>query len=410
MFIQFFKFRLNLKHIAMNKNIVFALCGCLFLVNGFSQTTNIEELLNEIEQNNIELKGYHSFIESQELENKSNNNLPDPQLSGYYLPYGDNTTDTYTEYQISQSFEFPTVYTSRGKWNDSKSQQLQSAYAKRRQEVLMDAKKYLIELAFLQKQKAIETERRTQSKKVLHQIQELFNKEQVGILDLNKAKIAWIQEQFVVEQIENDIQIFNSKLKTLNGDKPIETLSSQIVLPVEIGSIENLWQEKLANEPSLQELKDNEVASLQKVKLEKNKVLPNVVLGYNYQGARGSNYSGFYGGLSLPLWSSKNKVKAAQANYEYQQSNTQVITTMLYAQFQETLNRYLLMLEKYNEYQNTMEYLDSEKLLFKAYMLGEYAFMDYYIELQFYRKASDRMLQMEKELQLLQGQLLKHQL
>ena len=57
-----------------------------------------------------------------------------------------------------------------------------------------------------------------------------------------------------------------------------------------------------------------------------------------------------------------------------------------------------------------MRNLESEKLLLKAYMLGEYSFMDYYVELQFYRKASDKMLIMEKELQLLQAQLLKHQL
>lgn len=394
----------------MNKTIVFVIFGCLYFINGFSQTKNIEELLNEIEQNNTELKGYQSFIVSQQLENKSTNNLPDPQLSGYYLPFGDNATGDYTEYQISQSFEFPTVYAARGKWNESKSQQLESAYAKRRQEVLLNAKENLVELVFLQKQKAIETERRTQSKQVFDQIQELFDKEQVGILDLNKAKIAWIQEQFVVQQIEIGIQILMSKLKTLNGGNPVNGISSQIILPIEIGTIENLWQEKLSNEPTLQELKVNEAVSFQKVELEKNKVLPNVALGYNYQGVSGSNYSGFYGGISIPLWNSKNKVKAAQANYEYQQSNTEVMTAILYTQFQETFNRYQLMLEKYNEYQHTMTGLNSEKLLFKAYMLGEYSFMDYYVELQFYRNASDKMLQMEKELQLLQAQLLKHQL
>lgn len=394
----------------MNKYIVFAICGCLFFINGFSQTATIEELLNEIEQNNIELKGYQSFIESQQLENKSTNNLPDPQLSGYYLPFGDNTTGDYTEYQISQSFEFPSVYGARGKWNESKSEQLASAYSTKRQEVLLQAKVILLELAFLQKQKAIETERRTQSKQVFYQIQELFDKEQVGILDLNKAKIAWIQEQFVVQQIESDIQIQMSKLKTLNGGNPIDGISSQIVLPAEFGTIENLWQEKLTTDPRLQELRANEEASLQKIKLEKNKVLPNLALGYNYQGVSGSNYSGFYGGASIPLWSSKNKVKAAEANYDYQQSNTEVITTSLYAQFQETYNRYELMLEKFNEYQTTMGNLDSEQLLFKAYQLGEYSFMDYYLELQFYRTAKDKMLQMEKELQLLQAQLLKHQL
>ena len=394
----------------MNKYIVSAICGCLFYVNGFSQDKNIGELLNEIEQNNTELKGYQSFIESQQLENRSNNNLPDPQLSGFYLPFGDNTTGDYTEYQLSQSFEFPTVYAARSKWNESKSQQLASAYANKRLEVLLKAKNTLLELAFLQKQKTIEAERKTQSKQVFDQIQKLFDTEQVGILDLNKAKIAWIQEQFVVEQIESEIQILLSKLKTLNGGNAIDGISSSIALPIEVGTVDNLWQEKLAKDPLLQELKANESASRQKVKLEKNKVLPNVALGYNYQGVSGSNYSGFYGGVSIPLWSSKNKVKAAEANFEYQQSNTQVVTTSLYNQFQETYNRYELMLEKFNEYQTTMSNLNSEQLLFKAYMLGEYSFMDYYVELQFYRNASDKMLQMEKELQMLQAQLLKHQL
>jgi len=394
----------------MNKHIVSAICGCLFFVSGFSQDKNIEQLLNEIEQNNTELKGYQSFIESQQLENRSNNNLPDPQLSGFYLPFGDNRTGDYTEYQLSQSFEFPTVYAARGKWNESKSQQLASAYANKRQEVLLKAKNTLLELAYLQKQKTVEAERKTQSKQVFDQIQKLFDTEQVGILDLNKAKIAWIQEQFAVEQIETEIQILLSKLKTLNGGNEISGISTGLALPIEVGAEESLWQEKLSNDPLLQELKAIETSSLQKVKLEKNKVLPNVALGYNYQGVSGSHYSGFYGGVSIPLWNSKNKVKAAEANYEYQQSNTQVIITSLYTQFQETYNRYELMLKKYNEYQTTMGNLESEDLLFKAYMLGEYSFMDYYVELQFYRNASDKMLQMEKELQLLQAQLLKHQL
>tara|TARA_R110000796_G_scaffold67734_4_gene155468 strand:- start:68744 stop:69928 length:1185 start_codon:yes stop_codon:yes gene_type:complete len=394
----------------MKKYIVSAICGCLFFVNGFSQDKNIGELLNEIEQNNTELKGYQSFIESQQLENKSANNLPDPQLSGYNLPFGDNATGNYSEYEISQSFEFPTVYGSRSKWNDLKSIQLQTSYAKKRQEVLLEAKSVLIKLVFLQKQKAIETKRRTQGKQVFDQIQELYDKEQVGILDLNKAKIAWIHEQFVVQQIDSEIQIVLSKLKTLNGGNAIDSFTASIDLPIEVATVETLWQEKLANDPSLQSLKVTETASLQKVKLEKNKVLPNMALGYNYQGVSGSNFSGFYGGLSIPLWNSKNKVKSAKADYEYQKSNTQVITASLYTQFQETYNRYELMLEKYNEYQTAMANLNSEQLLFKAYMLGEFSFMDYYVELQFYRNASDRMLQMEKEVQLLQAQLLKHTL
>src|SRR5680860_832795 len=150
----------------MYKNLVSALCGCLCFVGGFAQTDTTGELLNGIARNNSELKAYRAFIESRQLENKSGNNLPDPQLSAFYLPYGDNSGAEYTEYQISQSFEFPTVYAARGKWNDLQGQELETEYAKLRQEVLLRANKLLTDVSILQKQKGLERTRREQSEQV----------------------------------------------------------------------------------------------------------------------------------------------------------------------------------------------------------------------------------------------------
>jgi outer membrane protein TolC len=394
----------------MNKYIVSAICGCLFFVNGFSQSKTIAELLTEIEQNNTELKSYQSFTESRQLENKSANNLPDPQVSGYYLPFGTHQSDDYTEFEISQSFEFPTVYLARSKWNNLKAEQLKAVYTKKRQEILLKAKDGVLNLYFLQKQKSIEEERKLQSQKVYEQIQELFKKEQVGILDLNKAKVAWLQEQFVVEKLQAEIQNQNTILQTLNGGQTLELANLQLELPLQLQNLETIWNEKLAKDPKLLELKANEATARQKITLEKNKILPNLALGYNYQGVNGNNYSGVYGGLSIPLWNSKNKVKSAQANYEYQQSNTQVANELLYSQFQQDYNQYQLLYKKYNEYQETVANLNSEDLLFKAYSLGEFSFLDYYMEVQFYRNATNEMLQMEKQIQQLQAQLLIHQL
>jgi len=389
---------------------VYTIGVCLFLGKVFSQSQTVDNILNQIEQNNTELKAYQSYIDGQKLQDKSGNNLPNPQLSGYYLPFGEHQSDDYTEFEISQSFEFPTVYAARSKWNNLKAEQLQATFTKKRQEVLLNAKQSLINLFILQKQKSIEIERKQQSQEVFQQVQKLFSKEQVGILDLNKAKIAWIQEQFVVDQLETEIKNQMTILQTLNGGETMVLDNLQLDIPFQIQTLETLWTEKLAKDPKLLELKTNEVTALQKVQLEKNKVLPNLALGYNYQGVNGSNYSGIYGGLSIPLWNSKNKVKAAQAQYEYQQSSTEVAQQLLYAQVQQEFNQYQLLFNKYTEYQDTIETLNSEDLLFKAYSLGEYSFLEYYMEVQFYRDATDKMLQMEKQLQLLQAQLLIHQL
>lgn len=394
----------------MNKTIVFVFFGCLFSLGSFAQTTSVKELLGEIEKNNIELKAYQSFIESRQLENKSGNNLPDPQFSAYYLPYGSNNTVDYTEFQISQSMEFPTVYTARGKWNELKRQLLETDYAKLRQGILLQAQNLLIELASLQKQKDIEVLRIEKSKQVFNQIQELFSKEQIGILDLNKAKISWMQEQFVIEQLDVNSQTVLSSLEKLNGGKSVNFDMQHMESSMEIETIETIWQIKLSKDPMLRMLRESEAASLQKVQLEKNKILPNLTAGYNVQGVSGNKISGYFGGISIPLWNNKNKLKSAKADYQYHQSNSEIETANIFLNFQNQYNRFQLLFKKYKEYQATIGMLNSEKLLFKAYMLGEFSFMEYYVELQFYQQAYDKLLQMEKELFQLRAELLKHQL
>jgi cobalt-zinc-cadmium efflux system outer membrane protein len=394
----------------MNKNIVFALFGCLLFINGFAQTNEIDKFLSEIERNNIKLKAYKSYVESRQLVNKTSNNLPDPQLSAYYMPYGNNNTTDYTEFQISQSLEFPTVYSARGKWNNLKEKQLDNNYAELRQSILLKAQKLIIELVSLQNKREITAVRQDQSKKIYDQIQELFKNEQVGILDLNKSKIVWIQEQFSVEQIASEIQIITTSLEKLNGDNPIDFKEQRFEDLSLVDDLETIWKMKLEQDPTLRNLKVSEEASLQQLKLEKNKVLPNLTIGYSYQGVSGNNYAGLFGGVSIPLWNSKNKVKAAKANYKYQQTNAIAEAKTFFSEYQQQYNRYRLLLKKYNEYKLTMDSLNSEALLYKAYSLGEYSFREYYQEIQFYRVSYNKMLQMEKEVYLLKADLLKHQL
>ena len=394
----------------MYKITVFVLCGYLISFGLLAQTNDIEQVLDEIERNNKELKAYQSLIESQQLDNKTTNNLPDPQASFYYLPFGTHSTGDYTEFQISQSFEFPTVYAVREKLIDQQEKQLHLKYAKLQQKVLISAKNYCLELILLNKRKSVELLRMQQAKKVLDQTKELYEKEQVGILELNKAKIAWLQNQFTLEQIENDENNTLIALTQLNGDEPVSF--DQAVYPglLEIESFDSIWLEKMSIDPTLISLKENEELSLQRIKLQKNRALPNLTAGYNYQGIPELNYSGVYGGISIQLWNNRHKVKTAKAQYQYQQFYTEAITAEFKSGFQKQYNQYRLLLRKFKEYQTTLDGSNNDFLLLEAYELGEFSFLEYYIELQFYRQAYDKMLQIEYGLNRLKAELLIHQL
>lgn len=393
----------------MFKKIVFASCVCLLSLGAEAQT-NLTGILQEVEKNNKELQAFTSLMKSQELELKSGNTLPDPQIGAYYLPFGEHNTGDYSEFQISQSFEFPTVYGARNRLIDSKVAKLNLEYALKRQEVLLAAQKYVYDLIAINRRLSIEQQRVAQAKTLFDQVQELFRSEQVGILELNKAKIAWMQEQFNVQQLQNDQQNQLLLLQNLNGGESIDFFSTDYANDLALAEKESLWQDINANDPKRRMVSNNEEVSNLEVSLSKNKSLPNLTAGYNYQGIAGSNYSGIYAGVSIPLWSNRHKVKAAQSKLEYQQSYGESQTMMAYAEFEKRYNEYRVLHSKFQEYRSTLDGLNSDSLLLEAYNLGQISFMNYYVELQFYRQAFDAMLDMEKQLNQRQAELLKHQL
>jgi outer membrane protein TolC len=394
----------------MYKNIGSVLCVYFCIGMGWTQTREISRILHEIEQNNKEIKAYSSWIESRKLALKSQNNLPDPQAGIYYLPWGEHQTGDYTEFQITQSFEFPTVYGARSKLIEQQQIELNWIYAERRKSVLLPAKQYCLQLVYLSKRKEIEQIRTQQAQQVFDHISQLFKNDEVGILEVNKAKISWIQEQFKVAEIENEQQNILLVLQNMNGGTEVVFQPSEYEMSLELAHLDSIWSQKKESDPELKKLDQQEQVALQKLKLSKNKRLPKLTAGYNYQGVSGSNYSGVYGGISIPLWSNRSKVKSAATEYQFQQSFSNAELLNGYTIFQKRYNDYQVLKSKFLEYESTLSGLSSEAMLLNAYHLGEISFMEYFIELRFYREAIDSMLEMEVELYELQAILLDYQL
>lgn len=392
----------------MQKHHVSALCGCLLSIALVAQDNGIESVLQRVKQNNQELEAYRAYIESATLASSTTNNLPAPQVSAYYMPFGDHVGGVYTEYEVSQSFEFPTVYVARNALNDRKQEELEARLEQRRQAVLLEAEKLCYEVIYLRQRKSQEETRKQQAVQIFEQVQELFKQEQIGILTLNKAKIAWLQTQFSVTQTEQEMANALLRLEAINGGKPIAFELSSYPESLEVLTFDSLWTVRLQKDPEIKALSAREAVTLQQLKLSKNRSLPDLTAGFNQQGVAGSVYAGFYGGLSIPLWNHRNEVKSAKAQYSFEQASSDVALTRLYTTYRQQFSQYELALEKHNEYKSALGTMATEKLLLEAYSLGEISFMEYYAELSFYREAYDQMMIMEKDLYQQKARLLKH--
>ena len=392
----------------MPKSIVYSLCACLLCYGATAQSLSIEQILHAVEQNNPGLLALERYQEGRRLELAGTNTLPDPQLGGYYMPFGEHSAGDYTEFEITQSFDFPGVYAARKGLNEQRLAAFDMEYQVKRQQLLTETRSHCLRLIYLNKRIDQAALRLAQAQEVYEQVQKLFEQEQVGILALNKARIAWMQEQFAQQELKSEKEGILILLQNLNGGEAIVFETDTYPGEAHLANPDSIWADKLHKDPALQHLQQQAAIAVQQLRLSRAQTLPGFSAGINRQGVQGAVYSGLYAGIRLPLWSKRHSVKAASLQLDYQQSLIAAKTDSKRAQFEKQCNDYHLRLSRFEEYGATLADIDSEALLYKAYQMGELSFLDYYGELQFYRQAKDALFEMEYELYRAQNELLNH--
>lgn len=123
------------------------------LTGGLSAQTSIEDVLRSVEANNKDLQANSQLVQSQKLEAKLDNNLPDPSVS-YSHFWGNKEGMGFTgEFVASQSFDFPSVYVRKHKLTKAKSAGLDRQGMAFRQQILLQVKEVCLDLVLLNQQK-----------------------------------------------------------------------------------------------------------------------------------------------------------------------------------------------------------------------------------------------------------------
>jgi len=381
----------------------------LFALSIYAQSEGISSVLQEIESNNTELIALKSRIESDQATLESGNNLRDPQLGTYYLPFGNNDAN-YFEIEVSQTFDFPSVYSARGDVITARQQELSHSYRLRRQEILLEAKKLCLDLIHLNKLGEVINLRVQQAQIVYEQVETLFDREQVGILEMNKAKVVWLQEQFKEKQIVIRKRNVRLLLDQLNGGNPVDLDQREFSSTLALPTFDTLLDATLSLDPEIQILNFRQEVAFMEYRLSKKQKLPDLTAGFNYQGVRETNHAGIYAGITIPLWSNRHKEEAAMKRHIFTQVNQEYYISRVEAETLRRVEEYSALLENFAEYRQTLSGLNSDELLFRSYELGEITYTMYYNEQTFFREAFDRMLEMELTLHKQKAELLKYQL
>lgn len=292
------------------KKIILAAMAFAAVVSAKAQ--DINAVLKSVEQNNMELKALLKGNEAADIENKSQNTLED--LSIEYSPFFQSETSgiASSELVITQGFDFPTLYGARKKAGQLQRNVLDMQYQTARRDILVNAKKLCLDIINYNKQKQLLKERRKNADELLAMFELKFKNGDATSLELNKIKLDRMNLETELVQADTKHANAMQQLQALNGGLPIEVNMTEYPQAPADDEV-TMYEKAVATDWTVRTAQASVLAAEQDVKVNKQSWIPKFEIGYrrNTEGDNASN--GFLIGGSIPLFSSKNKVKIAKA-------------------------------------------------------------------------------------------------
>lgn len=292
------------------KKIILAAMAFAAVVSAKAQ--DINAVLKSVEQNNMELKALLKGNEAADIENKSQNTLED--LSIEYSPFFQSETSgiASSELVITQGFDFPTLYGARKKAGQLQRNVLDMQYQTARRDILVNAKKLCLDIINYNKQKQLLQERRKNADELLAMFELKFKNGDATSLELNKIKLDRMNLETELVQADTKHANAMQQLEALNGGLPIEVNMTEYPQAPADDEV-TMYEKAVATDWTVRTAQASVLAAEQDVKVNKQSWIPKFEIGYrrNTEGDNASN--GFLIGGSIPLFSSKNKVKIAKA-------------------------------------------------------------------------------------------------
>ena len=382
----------------MKKYII--LIAVLALTGPVAAQQPIDAVLQQIERNNTTLEALRKQTEADKLQNKTGITLPDPEVSFDYLWGDPSAIGNRKDFGVSQSFDIATIAGSRRRVADAQNGLLDVEYRAGRMAVLLEAKQACIQLIYYNALKAELEQRLAHAQAVADFYDRQLADGNANRLEVNKARLRLSAAQGDLRRNEVERANLLSELQRLNGGEPIAFDQAVYAQPVLPQDFEAWYDEAAAANPALAYARQNVELKRREMKLGKLSGLPQISAGYMSELVPESNFRGITLGLSVPLWSNRNRVKQAKAAVVAAELQQKDATVQFYERLRNQYDRTLGLQRTAGEYRKALAELDNTQLLRRALDAGEISLLDYIVELGLYYTTVDEALAAERDYEL----------
>ena len=313
----------------LRNSIIVFLIGIIALPAAAQQVLTESEAVSKALANNKNIQSASLQVKQQQQLLKSAINLPNPEF------FWESPTGNFYTGSITQSFEFPTVYS-----NQYRLQKQQIGVAQKEQQITQADLKYRIKALYLEAQFTDSLVKQLYTQDTLYEKIKLS-----AIRQFNAGQIDYLQQTFAETQYG---EIHNLYLQSITRSKAIKAQlqwltgikDSIIVEPLVINITQAPFpivpdsMALLAN-PGVQLLQQQQAVAKQNIALQKSKALPGLAFGYFNQGERDTKWNNrFRFGITIPLWFGqyKGNISAAKTEQQVIQSKQEGLQQELSAQ------------------------------------------------------------------------------
>lgn len=373
------------------------------------QAQNIEQVLQSIEQNNKELQSQAQLSKAQKMENRTENNLPDPTVS-YSSFYKNGMGPGHgTETVVSQGFDFPTQYITRNRQATLENEAIDIQQQAVRRDILLQAKLLCLDLIQLNQENELIQIRMKNANDLQAMYEKRLQTGDANALEVNKVKMERMNVQTEVAQNNAAHRTALQTLLAMNGNLPLEFSATAYPQVKEINDYNTLRDEVIASDLDLQAMGYAARAAEKQVSVDKQNWLPKLQAGFRRNTDSEMSMNGFVIGGSIPLFSNRKKVQIAKA---------QALSAQLLKEDAQ-LEKENELMALYNEMKQLKQALDtydvplmhrSLALLKQALEEGQLSLIEYFVEVEGIYKNLQARMQLENQYQKVMANIYKNEL
>jgi heavy metal efflux system protein len=380
------------KHkLKMNATII---CLLLIPVINNAQVNSpitLQQAIDGALKNNASIKSSSYELEYNQMLKKTASDIGKTNVSLLYGQYNSITKDN--NITISQSFPFPTLFSSQNQLSKANIKRSELKLQLTQNEVIHQVKSVYYQLAILQtEQKLLQTQDSIYSS-FAASAEKRFKVGEVSLLEKTTAETQVLEVKNLALQNQSQLLFYQSQLKALMNSKIVVSIEQKGIAKLEL----TLPQDSnvyFQNPYLLLAKQEIEISSKQK-KVETAKVLPEFTLGYfnqsliGYQTINGNDeyfgaskrFSGIQVGVAIPLWFVPHvaKIKAASLQQKVVSSNYEHYQTEMQSEYEQSLQLYKQHLTTVNYFEKSA--LPNADLILKqadkSFKAGDISSLDY---------------------------------